>query len=72
MPPSGFSTHAVKGALQFVQGCYKDLLQEVRDGKHENYEQAIEFEIGQIDSALTQLHIDRKGRLSKRKARKAK
>ena len=67
MPPSGFSTHAVKGALQFVGGCYKDLLQEVRDGKHKNYEEAIEFEIQQIDSALKQLHITRKGKLTKRK-----
>jgi hypothetical protein len=67
MPPSGFSTHAVKGALQFVKGCYQDLLQEVQDGKHESYEKAIEFEIGQIDSALSQLHINRKGKVTKRR-----
>jgi len=67
MPPSGFNTHTVKGALQFVGGCYRDLLEEVKAGKHKDYESAIEFEIKQIDSALGQLHINRKGRLTKRK-----
>jgi predicted transcriptional regulator len=61
MPPSGFSSHAVKGALQFVRGCYEDLLAEVRSGKHENYEQAIEYELAQIGKALSNLHISERG-----------
>lgn len=72
MPPSGFSTHAVKGSLQFVEGCYRDLLVEVRSGKHKDYESAIEFELKQIESALGQLHITPKGKLTKRKNLKPK
>lgn len=63
MPPSGFSRRSVNGALQFVGECYKDLLAEVRSGKHKSYEEAIEFEIKQIDSALAKVHIDEKGNL---------
>jgi len=66
MPPSGFSKKAVKGALIFVQGCYEDLLSEVRSGKHESYENAIEFEIAQIEKALSKLHIDPEGNLVER------
>jgi hypothetical protein len=66
MPPSGFSSKAVKGALQFIQGCYMDLLDEVRSGKHENYEKAIEYEIVQIEKALYSLHIDKQGNLVER------
>lgn len=61
MPPSGFSTNAVKGALQFIEGCYKDLLQEVKEGKHASIEDAIEYELRQIESALSQIHIDEGG-----------
>ena len=63
MPPSGFSVHVVKGALQFVGGCYRVLLQEVRDGKHADFEQAIEFELGQIEKALDHIHINNIGEL---------
>jgi len=63
MPPSGFSRRSVKGVLQFVGECYKDLLEEVRSGKHRSYEEAIKFEIRQIDSALAKVHIDGKGNL---------
>ena len=66
MPPSGFSPKAVKGALVFVQGCYEDLLEEVRSGKHKSYEEGIEFEIAQIEKALTKLHIDAEGNLVER------
>lgn len=63
MPPSGFSKPVVAGALQFVGGCYRDLLQEVRDGKHESFEAAIEYELSQIDKALKSIHIDEQGNL---------
>ena len=66
MPPSGFSQKAVKGALIFIKSCYEDLLEEVRSGKHENYEKGIEYEIEQIDKALSRLHIDAEGNLVKR------
>ncbi len=65
MPPSGFSPKAVKGALIFVQGCYEDLLEEVRSGKHKSYEEGIRHEITQIDKALSKLHIDAEGNLVK-------
>lgn len=66
MPPSGFSSHAVRGALEFVRGCYMDLLQEVRAGKHKSYEDAIEYELRQIESALQKVHIDATGSLVER------
>lgn len=66
MPPSGFSSYAVKGALQFVEGCYRDLQAEVAAGKHASMEEAIAFELKQIESALAQLHIDNNGKLVER------
>lgn len=61
MHPSGFNTRAVKGALEFIKGCYEDLQQEIKGGKHPDFETAIDHEIGQIESALTKLHINDKG-----------
>lgn len=61
MPPSGFNTRSVRGALQFIQGCYEDLRDEVRTGKHPDFETAIDHEIRQIESALTKLHINERG-----------
>ena len=66
MPPSGFSQKAVNGALVFIQGCYEDLLAEVRSGKHESFEKAIEYEISQIGRALSLLHINDDGKLVER------
>ena len=66
MPPSGFSSNAVRGALEFVRSCYMDLLEEVRTGKHKSYEEAIEFELRQIESALQGVHIDSQGNLVER------
>lgn len=63
MPPSGFSPKAVQGSLVFIQSCYEDLLDEVRSGKHKNYEEAIGFEIAQIKKALGKLHINAVGEL---------
>ena len=48
MPPSGFSTKAVDGAVQFVQTCFEDLLIETNSGKHENFKAGIDFEMGMI------------------------
>jgi hypothetical protein len=67
MPPSGFNHSAVRGALQFIQACYEDLLLEVRAGKHTSVETALAFEISQIEKALMTLHIDPRGNLVERK-----
>ncbi|OGY93008.1 MAG: hypothetical protein A3H70_05560 [Candidatus Komeilibacteria bacterium RIFCSPLOWO2_02_FULL_48_11] len=66
MPPSGFNRKAVKGALAFVQGCYEDLLDDVRSGKFQTYEEAIQYELGLIEKALVKLHIDPEGNLIER------
>ena len=66
MPPSGFNERATRGILEFVAGCYHDLLEEVRSGKHQNYEEAIEYELKQIETALSKLHIDADGNLVER------
>ena len=66
MPPSGFSQKAVSGSLQFIAECYKDLLEEVRSGKHASYEEAIEHELRQIEKALASTHIDDKGNLTEK------
>ena len=63
MPPSGFKRKAIQGALQFIEACYHDLLEEVKSGKHASYEEAIEFEISQINKALTKAHINEEGKL---------
>ncbi len=66
MPPSGFNRNAVKGALVFVQGCYEDLLGDVRSGKFKTYEEAIQHELALIEKALAKLHIDAEGNLVER------
>lgn len=66
MPPSGFNQRVVEGALAFARGCYLDLLEEVRSGKHVSYEAAIEFELAQIEKVLTRMHITPDGELVER------
>ena len=61
MPPSGFSSPVVAGALEFVGGCYRDLLREMREGKHVSYEAAIEAELKKIELALASLHMEPNG-----------
>ncbi len=63
MPPCGFNASSVRGALMFIRGCYEDLLEQVQSGKFATYEEAIEFELKQIERVLTQLHIDAYGNL---------
>lgn len=67
MPPCGFNSSAVKGALQFIRGCYEDLLEDVKSGKYPNYETAIEHELSQIGKALTNLHVTKTGRVVRKK-----
>ncbi len=66
MPPSGFSQKAIDGSLVFIKTCYEDLLREVKEGKHASYEEAIEYEISQIEKALKKLHIDDDGNLTEK------
>lgn len=51
MPPSGFSQKAINGLLMFVEGCYEDLLQEIKDGK-KTEKQAIKEELDNIRTYL--------------------
>lgn len=67
MPPCGFNQKAVKGALQFVKGCYEDLVEEVKEGKHESFEKALEHELKNLEKALATLHIDENGNIVERK-----
>jgi len=69
MPPSGFSKKAIKGILQFTAACYSDLKKEVDSGKHKDFRAAIKYEQRQLKSALSQLHINERGKLVKRKKR---
>ena len=66
MPPSGFSKKAVEGSLIFIKNCYEDLLREVKEGKHASYEEAIEYEISQIEKAMEKVHIDENGNLTEK------
>lgn len=70
MPPCGFNQKAVKGALEFIKGCYEDLQQEVKEGKHPNFEAALDHELENLENALTKLHIDKEGNLVERKQKK--
>ena len=47
MPPSGFSQKAINGLLLFVEACYEDLLQEIKNGK-KSEGQAIKEELENI------------------------
>jgi hypothetical protein len=69
VPPSGFSQQAVRGALEFVRSCYEDLLRDVQSGKFDTYEEAIRYELDQLEKALTHVHITKSGRLVRRRKR---
>ena len=56
MPPSGFSQKAINGLLIFVESCYEDLLQEVKDGK-KTEGQAIQKELDNIREYLTHFKL---------------
>ena len=52
MPPSGFNKRAIQGLLEFVEGCYEDLLKKMRETPGKNIEAAIEEELAEIREAL--------------------
>lgn len=53
MPPSGFNKEATSAAIKFIEECYGDLRQEVKDGKHPNFKFALSREVTNIESALS-------------------
>jgi hypothetical protein len=52
MPPSGFSDKAIRGLLQFVEGCYEDLLVKLRTSPGLDVREAIEEELAEIRRVL--------------------
>lgn len=56
MPPSGFSQKAINGLLIFVESCYEDLLQEIKEGKKPESE-AIQQELKNIQHYLKNFKI---------------
>jgi len=62
MPPSGFSQKAINGLLVFVQSCYEDLLEELKQGcdkqgRPVSEGEAIAKEIRQIGEYLEKFEI---------------
>lgn len=72
MPPSGFNKKAVGGLLQFVDGCYEDLLEAICSDESlpaeakARVKEIMNHERSQIGKAVAALHIDDDGKLVKR------
>ena len=62
MPPSGFNEKAIRGLLQFVEGCYDDLLVKMRDDPRTKVEDAIQDELAEIRRALEDFSLKNVGR----------
>ncbi len=60
MPPSGFNEKAIQGLLQFVEGCYDDLLTKLRETPELTVEQVIAQELRDIRRALEAFSLGRK------------
>ena len=59
MPPSGFNEKAIRGLLQFVEGCYEDLLIQVGSSSDAGEVQtAIQRELSDIRKALQDFTLD--------------
>lgn len=57
MPPSGFNEKAILGLLQFVEGCYDDLLKKIRATPGLTIEDAIQEELAEIREALESFNL---------------
>lgn len=57
MPPCGFNEKAIAGLLQFVEGCYEDLLRKVDGVPKVDVEQAIKEELRDIREALESFNL---------------
>ncbi len=56
MPPSGFNEKAIEGLLLFVEGCYEDLLKEMK--RNDNPQKVIEKELTDIKRFLKNFTIE--------------
>ncbi len=61
MPPSGFNKKAIRGLLEFVEGCYEDLLLKLRDDPKAKVEDAIQDELAEIRRALEEFSLKNVG-----------
>ena len=52
MPPSGFNEKAINGLLEFVEGCYDDLLKKIDTTPGLGVRTAIVEELAEIRAAL--------------------
>jgi hypothetical protein len=54
MPPSGFNDKAIKGLLEFLEGCYEDLLIKIAKtpGRPSDVSAAIQEELDEIRQEL--------------------
>lgn len=57
MPPCGFNEKAISGLLQFVEGCYDDLLKKLESGASVDVKQAIRDELKDIRDALESFNL---------------
>jgi len=57
VPPSGFNEKAILGLLQFVEGCYDDLLKKIRATPGLTIEDAIQEELAEIREALESFNL---------------
>ncbi len=57
MPPSGFNAKAIAGLLQFVEGCYEDLLSKINNTPGLDIQRAIQEELEEIRGALKSLSL---------------
>lgn len=60
MPPSGFNEKAIQGLLQFVEGCYEDLLVKIQRTPGLDVKAAIEEELSDIRRALESFSLNEK------------
>jgi hypothetical protein len=58
MPPSGFNERAIKGLLEFVEGCYDDLLKKIDATPGLEVRAAIEEELAEIRAALESFSLE--------------
>ena len=52
MPPSGFNEKAIRGLLQFLEGCYEDLQRKLAANPEMDIRVAIDQELAEVRAAL--------------------
>jgi hypothetical protein len=61
MPPSGFNEKAIKGLLEFLEGCYEDLQRKLASNPGLDVGTAIEEELAEIRAALESFSLAKHG-----------